>query len=603
MDFGSIRTKVILLFIPLIIMPLLVGGIIGASYFQNVIKQNIWDDNMGQAKAVSALTSSYVNLSVNYLESIADRPLVISAMEDGNQSFLNETTLYTAVQSLEFDTVFITNDSGVVMSYNTEYTNITYPDIIGENYYERPYVGQVIDTSRPYVVAMRNDINGSSSVYVGVPIRALNNSTIGVIVGTFDMGNYTSMVIGTAVKSSHYIYLVNGSGNIIVHSNESYMKNMTDFSSVPAVQDVIQGRSGVIEQYNPIEKENTLASYYPVNGTGWGVIVAVPTSVAYQPVTDMLWVIGAVTIALAVISLALAYAFSKSITDPILGLYEAARSITNHREYRQYLPLKRKDEIGQVAVCIDNMARHIDEDRDKIIAERNKAEDENKRAELYLDVMGHDINNLNQTALGNLELILEESNLSEDEKEYIERSLIAIRSSAGIIENVRSLQQLSGENVGLERLDLNDAILESIKEAPRPADKKITINYTPRKGIMVKCVPLLKEIFSNLINNSIKYSGPEVTVDIEIGEKISWDKKYYTVTVSDNGIGIPDEVKSRLFNRFQRGTTNAHGKGLGLYIVKSILEKCDGSVEVEDRVHGDPSKGAKFTVMIPAVEL
>jgi signal transduction histidine kinase len=602
MDFGSIRTKVILLFIPLIIIPLLVGGIIGASYFQNVIKQNIWDDNMGQAKAVSALTSSYINLSQNYLESIATRPLVISAMEDGNQSFLNETTQYAAVQSLEFDTVLITNDSGAVMSYSTMYTNVSLPDMVGMNYYERPYVRQVLSTSRPYVAAMRNDINGSSSIYVSVPIRALNNTTIGAMVGTFDMGNYTSLVIGTAVKSTHYIYLVNSSGNIIVHSNTSYMNNMTDFSSVPAVQDVLRGKSGVVEQYNPIEKENTLAAYYPVNGTGWGVIVAVPTSVAYQPVTDMLWVIGAVTLALAVISFALAYAFSKSITDPILGLYEAARSITNRREYRQYLPLKRKDEIGKVAVCMDKMSQRINEDREKIAAEMNNTEDERKRAELYLDVMGHDINNLNQTALGNLELIREESNLSEDEKESIERSLVAIRSSAGIIENVRRLQQLSGENVGLEKLDINDAIMESIKEAPRPADKKISINYTPRKGMMVKCVPLLKEIFSNLINNSIKYSGQEVTIDIEIGENIMWDKKYHTVTVSDNGIGIPDEVKPLLFNRFQRGTAKAHGKGLGLYIVRSILEKCDGSVKVEDRVPGDPSRGAKFIVNIPASE-
>jgi len=598
MDFGSIRSKVILLFIPLIVIPLLAGGIIGAAYFRDVIRQNILDDNMGQAKAVSALTSSYVNLSENYLESIADRPLVITAVEDNNQSFLNETTLYTAVQSLAFDSALITNSSGDVVSYNTMYTsysNRSYPDIIGKSFLSRPYIGPVLNTSHPVVEAMRSDIDGVSTIYVGVPIRGSNNTTIGVIVGTFDMGNYTNTVIGTAVKSSHYIYLVNGSGNIIVHSNESYMRNMTDFSSVPAVQDVLQGKSGVVEQYNPIEKDERLVAYYPVNSTGWGVVVAVPTSVAYQPVTDVLWGITALTAALIIISLALAYLFSNSITDPILGLFNAARAITNRREYKQFLPLKRKDEIGQVAVCIDKMAQRISEDHEKILAERN-------RAELYLDIMGHDINNLNQTVLGNLELILEDSNLTEDEKESIEMSLIATRSSADIINTVRRLQQLSEEKLGLERLDINDAILESIKEAPHPADKKITINYTPTKGLVVECVPILKEIFSNLINNSIKYSGPEVAIDIETGQSTLWDKKYYTVTVSDNGIGIPDDIKPRLFNRFQRGTTKAHGKGLGLYIVKSVLEKCDGSVKVEDRVPGDPSKGAKFTVAIPAAE-
>jgi signal transduction histidine kinase len=380
------------------------------------------------------------------------------------------------------------------------------------------------------------------------------------------------------------------------------MNMLTDFSSVPTVQSVIHGEEGVMDYYNPIEQQNRLGAYSPVKSFGWGVIVAIPMSVAYQPVTNVLRVIAAITLALIIISLTLAYAFSNSIIRPILGLYDAARAITNRREYKQYLPLKRNDEIGQVAVCIDKMAQRIDEDREKILNEKNKAEDEWKRAELYLDVMGHDINNLNQTVLGNLELIRDETNLTEDEKESIEKSMIATQSSAAIIDNVRKLQRISEEKEGPEILDINDTIVECINEAPHPSDKKVTINYAEKKGMLIKCVPLIKEVFCNLINNSVKYSGPEVTINIETGDTIIWNKKYYTVTVSDDGIGIPDEIKPKLFNRFQRGTTKAHGKGLGLYIVKSLLEKCDGSVKVEDRIPGDYSRGAKFTVTIPAAE-
>ena len=602
MVFSSIRSKVILLFIPLLVIPLLVGGIVGVWYFQDGIKRGVLDDNMGQAKAVSALTSSYVNLSKNYLTSIADRPLVVEAVEERNQSFLNTMTSYAAAQSLEFDTVIITDKSGVVLSYATMYPNVTTPDIIGKSFIDRPYVGRVLSSSRPAIVAMGNDLNGSSSIYLGVPILGTNNTTIGAMVGTFDMGNYTSMITGTAVKSSHYIYMVNESGNIIVHSNMSFMDNMTDFSSVPAVQEVIQGKAGVIEQYNPIEKDNRLIAYYPVNSTNWGVIVAVPTSVAYQPVRDVEWAIAVLTIALAIVSTGLAIIFGNSIVSPILGLYEAARTITNRGEYKQFLPVNRKDEIGKVAVCMDKMAGRIEEDRKKIIAERDRVEEERTRAELYLDIMGHDINNLNQTVLGNLELIRWNANLTEDEKESIDQSILSTHSSASIIKKVRYLQDIAEENLGFETLDINELILMCIKEASRPGDKKVTIHYTPREGLRIKCVPLVKEVFSNLINNSIKYSGPEVTIDIEIGDEIKWDKKYYTITIADNGDGIPDDVKPKLFNRFQRGTTKAHGKGLGLYLVKSLLEKCSGSVTVKDRIPGDYTKGAKFTVTIPADE-
>ncbi len=604
MNFGSIRSKTAILFIPLIVIPLLVVGIIGAFYFQDVIKHNIWDDNMGQAKAVSALTASYVNLSENYLGSIADRPLVIKAVEERNQSFLNETTVYTAVQSFAFDSAFITDDSGVVISYGTTYpgySNRSYPGILGENLFDRPYVGPVLNESRPVAKATRNDIDDSSTIYVGVPIRD-NNTTIGAIIGTYDMGNYTRTVIGTAATSDRYIYLVNRSGNVIVHYNQSYMNTMADFTSVPAVRDVIRGDSGVAEQYNPIEKDDRLVAYYPVNSTGWGVVVAVPTSVVYRPVTNVLWVVSAVTLALAAIALALAYLFSKSLTDPILGLYNAARAITNHREYKQYLPVKRNDEIGQVAVCMDQMAQRINEDREKITAERDRAEEERKRSELYLDIMGHDINNMNQSTLGNLELIRDDASLTADERQSIEAAIASALGSAALINNVRTLQQVSEEKPGAEVVDINDKILECIREVPRPGDKKVTINYTPRQGMVSKCGHLVKEVFCNLINNSVKHSGQEVTIDIVAGEAVVGGRKCYTVAISDNGPGIHDEVKPKLFNRFQRGDTKAHGKGLGLYIVRSILEKCDGSVKVEDRVPGDYTKGAKFTVTIPATE-
>jgi PAS domain S-box-containing protein len=225
-----------------------------------------------------------------------------------------------------------------------------------------------------------------------------------------------------------------------------------------------------------------------------------------------------------------------------------------------------------------------------------------QQSQLYLDIMGHDINNLNQTIMLNLELIKDDENLTRDEKESIEKALTSTKSCSALINNVRKLQRLSEEKLHLEPVDLNELIIECINEAHHPEGKQVTINYTPKAGMIVMGVHLLKEVFCNIINNSIKYSGPEVTVDISAGDTLVQGKKYYSIAISDNGMGISDEVKPKLFGRFQRGTTKAHGKGLGLYIVKSLLEKFNGSVKVEDRVPGDYTKGAKFTVLLPAKE-
>jgi PAS domain S-box-containing protein len=236
----------------------------------------------------------------------------------------------------------------------------------------------------------------------------------------------------------------------------------------------------------------------------------------------------------------------------------------------------------------------------KLVEERLR--EAKARAELYVDIMGHDINNLNQSAEGNLELIQDDENLSPDQKESIMDALNAVKGSANIIDNVRKVQAINEEKEAFRPMDINDMILACIKEAPNPDGKKVSINYTPKSGMFIKGNSLMKEVFCNILGNSIKYSGDEVAIDIRINKVARADKEFYDVSIADNGIGIPDQLKPKLFNRFQRGTTKAHGKGLGLFIVKSLVERVSGNVTIEDRVPGDYTQGAKIIVSLPVCE-
>jgi len=65
---------------------------------------------------------------------------------------------------------------------------------------------------------------------------------------------------------------------------------------------------------------------------------------------------------------------------------------------------------------------------------------------------------------------------------------------------------------------------------------------------------------------------------------------------------VPDAMKEAIFSRFQRGETAARGRGLGLYIVRMLVEEFGGSVYVEDRVPGDHTRGARFVILMPAAE-
>jgi len=78
------------------------------------------------------------------------------------------------------------------------------------------------------------------------------------------------------------------------------------------------------------------------------------------------------------------------------------------------------------------------------------------------------------------------------------------------------------------------------------------------------------------------------------------DKQHCVVCIEDNGPGIPDDVKDQLFIGHQRGKVITGG-GLGLYLVKTLMEDFHGKVSVEDRVPGDYTRGCRFIITLPAL--
>ncbi|HMK45352.1 MAG TPA: PAS domain S-box protein, partial [Methanocella sp.] len=233
----------------------------------------------------------------------------------------------------------------------------------------------------------------------------------------------------------------------------------------------------------------------------------------------------------------------------------------------------------------------------------NQLRDAKNRAELYLDIMGHDINNLNQVTVGNLDLIRGDENLTGEQRDIVSDALNAARGSASIIDNVRKIQAIHEKREIMLTEDLNELILSCIREAPKPVGRNMVINYEPRSGLMIRGTALMKEVFCNLINNAIKHSSMDIIIDIGVDAVDRYGKGFYEVSIADNGPGVPDELKPKLFYRFQRGDTKAHGRGLGLFIARSLVEQAGGDITITDRIHGEPERGAKFIVSLPVCEV
>jgi signal transduction histidine kinase len=103
----------------------------------------------------------------------------------------------------------------------------------------------------------------------------------------------------------------------------------------------------------------------------------------------------------------------------------------------------------------------------------------------------------------------------------------------------------------------------------------------------------LRSIFYNLLSNAIKYRSMERTPEIVIETKR--EQSFIVIRVEDNGIGIGENHLQKLFTMFKRFHTHVEGTGIGLYIVKRIVENAGGKIEVESRV----DIGTTFKVYLP----
>lgn len=103
----------------------------------------------------------------------------------------------------------------------------------------------------------------------------------------------------------------------------------------------------------------------------------------------------------------------------------------------------------------------------------------------------------------------------------------------------------------------------------------------------------LKSIFYNLISNGIKYRSPDRPPLIHI--TCAQDEQFYTITFRDNGLGIKEDNIDKMFTMFKRFHDHVEGSGVGLYIVKRIIENANGKIEVESTM----GEGSLFKVFIP----
>ncbi len=229
--------------------------------------------------------------------------------------------------------------------------------------------------------------------------------------------------------------------------------------------------------------------------------------------------------------------------------------------------------------------------------------DSRRDAELYTDVLSHDIKNFNQAILGYLDML--KSKTDKPEKLLLIGKIgEQVMNTSWLASNVRTMSKVTFGETELVRTDLGSVLLQCEKSLSQ---------YYPNRKIVFKTViekqpsytmadDLIWELFTNLLTNAVKYDLHDpLEIEVTVQKAMRDDLRYWRVSIGDRGRGVPDEVKAVIFDRFSKAPRRK-GEGMGLHIVRTLTRRYSGRVWVEDRVSGDYTKGAVFKIDLPTVD-
>lgn len=221
---------------------------------------------------------------------------------------------------------------------------------------------------------------------------------------------------------------------------------------------------------------------------------------------------------------------------------------------------------------------------------QDRLEDAYSDASLYLDIMLHDIKNANAAILGYSRRLMDHA--GKDAGKYATKVQWHTHHITDILNNVTTIRRITDESAEMTPINLDALVTAEISQYP-----ETEISFM-RTGCIVWADSLLSVVFTNIIRNSIKYGGPGVRIWIS-GEETDHD---VTISVEDDGPGLPDEKKMQLFSLFQESNTDRGGRGLGLHITRLLIRRYGGKIRSDDRIPGRSDRGLSIRFSLRLVE-